>query len=185
MWYLWCGADSPLFGKNKITTFERYFINDKNTHKEIKNTYYELRDNPKVCDNILNEFGLDPKISHIINGHVPVIVKRGENPIKAEGKLFVIDGGFSKAYHEKTGIAGYTLIFNSYGLILVSHEAFKSTKQAIEFEKDIHSSTVALHYSKGRILVSDTDIGRRLKSQIKDLENLLKAYYSGDINEKS
>lgn len=185
MWYLWCGADSPLFGKNKITTFERYFINDKNTHKEIKNTYYELRDNPKLCDNILNEFGLDPKISHIINGHVPVIVKRGENPIKAEGKLFVIDGGFSKAYHEKTGIAGYTLIFNSYGLILVSHEAFKSTKQAIEFEKDIHSSTVALHYSKGRILVSDTDIGRRLKSQIKDLENLLKAYYSGDINEKS
>lgn len=184
MWYLWCGEDSPLFGKSRITTFERYFLNDEKICNEPKNVYYKLRNDPQVCGEILKEFGINPESGHIINGHVPVIAKEGESPIKAGGKLYVIDGGFSKAYHDKTGIAGYTLIFNSYGLILVSHEAFQSTQQAIEFEKDIHSSTVALQYSNGRILVADTDIGKQLKSQINDLERLLRAYYNGDIQEK-
>ena len=132
---------------------------------------------------VLSEFGLDPEKSHIINGHVPVKVSKGESPIKANGKLFVIDGGFAKAYQKVTGIAGYTLIYNSHGLLLVSHEPFESMEIAIEQEKDIHSSTVALQYSNERIRVVDTDIGKDIKKTISDLENLLYAYQTGILKE--
>ena len=184
IWYLWCGADSPLFGKRKMTTFERYFVDDKESHKEEKNSYYLLENDESVCDMILQEFGLDPKGSHIINGHVPVKVKKGESPIKANGKLFVIDGGFSRAYQKETGIAGYTLIYNSHGLILVSHEPFTSTEQAIKEESDILSSTVALQYSQSRIRVRDTDTGNMLRQSIAELEKLLYAYRTGMIKEQ-
>jgi len=184
LWYLWTGPNSPLFGKNKMTTFERYFIDEVETHIEIKNYYYKYRDNEKVCNSIFGQFGLDPKESHIINGHVPVETLKGESPIKARGKLLVIDGGLSRAYQGKTGIAGYTLIFNSYGLLLVSHEPFESTQKAIKEEKDILSSTVVLEQTVVRKRVGDTDIGCSLKLQIKDLEMLLAAYRKGLIKEQ-
>lgn len=183
-WYLWCGEDSPLFGKKKMTTFERYFIDDKAAHDEIKNPYYNLRNDESVCESILADFGLVPKKSHIINGHVPVKVKKGESPIKANGRLIVIDGGFAKAYQKETGIAGYTLIYNSHGLLLVSHEPFESTENAILEERDIFSSKVALQYSKERIRVRDTDIGKNIQKRIDDLQKLLFAYRSGIIKEK-
>lgn len=183
MWYLWCGENSPLFGKDAMTTFERYFVEDKSTHVENKSPYYERRDEENVCRAILENFGLNPDKSHIINGHVPVKVKKGESPIKANGKLFVIDGGFAKAYQKETGIAGYTLIYNSHGLVLVSHEPFESREKAIEEEKDIHSSTVALQYSQARIMVSNTDIGAELKKNISELDKLVSAYRSGLIKE--
>ena len=173
IWYLWCGADSPLFGKKKMTTFERYFVDDKTSHEEVKNPYYNLRNDESVCETILSDFGLMPKTSHIINGHVPVKVKKGESPIKANGRLIVIDGGFAKAYQKETGIAGYTLIYNSHGLLLVSHEPFESTENAILQERDIFSSKVALQYSKERIRVKDTDIGKNIQRRINDLEKLL------------
>ncbi|MEA4973222.1 MAG: fructose-1,6-bisphosphatase [Candidatus Metalachnospira sp.] len=183
MWYLWCGENSPLFGKDAMTTFERYFIEDTQTHKENKSPYYEKRNDENVCREILKNFGLNPDKSHIINGHVPVKVRKGESPIKANGKLFVIDGGFAKAYQKETGIAGYTLIYNSHGLVLVSHEPFESTEKAIAEEKDIHSSTVALQYSQARIMVSNTDIGAELKKNISELEKLVYAYRNGLIKE--
>lgn len=166
-----------------MTTFERYFIENTDTHIEIKSPYYEKRNDEKVCMNILKNFGLDPYKSHIINGHVPVKVRKGESPIKANGRLFVIDGGFAKAYQKETGIAGYTLIYNSHGLVLVSHEPFESMEKAIAEEKDIHSSTVALQYSQARIRVSTTDIGREIKKNIAELEKLMDAYRSGLIKE--
>ncbi len=184
IWYLWCGADSPLFGKKKMTTFERYFIDDKEAHKEEKNPYYHMENQREICGMILEEFGLDPAGSHIINGHVPVKVKKGESPIKADGRLFVIDGGFSRAYQKETGIAGYTLIFNSHGLILVSHEPFTSTEEAIRNETDIISSTVALQYSQSRLLVKDTDTGKMLRQSIAELEKLLYTYRTGMIKEQ-
>ncbi|GLC29218.1 fructose-1,6-bisphosphatase [Clostridium omnivorum] len=184
MWYLWTGPNSPLFGKNRMTTFERYFINDVESHNETKNPYYKFRDDEKTCNKILEEFGLSSDISHIVNGHVPVKSKKGESPIKANGKLLVIDGGFSRAYQGQTGIAGYTLIYNSYGLLLVSHEPFESTQKAIEEETDILSTTVVLEQVVERKRVGDTDIGEELKSQIKDLEALLAAYRKGLIKEQ-
>lgn len=184
IWYLWCGYNSPLFGKDKMTTFERYFVNDKITHKEIKNPYYKYRDDETICNNILTEFELNPTDSHIINGHVPVKTKQGESPIKANGKLLVIDGGFSKAYQPETGIAGYTLIYNSYGLLLASHAPFESTQKAIDEGVDILSSTIVLEKSTNRIRVTDTDIGLDIKEQIKDLELLLTAYRKGLIKEQ-
>lgn len=183
MWYLWCGPDSPEFGKHKMTTFERYFINDKVTHKEDRNPYYKYRDDINLCNNIFKEFDLDPAISHIINGHIPVKTKEGESPIKANGRLLVIDGGFCRAYQPQTGIAGYTLIYNSYGLLLTSHEPFESIRKAIEEEQDILSSTIILEHALTRKRVADTDIGRELKKQIKDLEMLLVAYRKGLIKE--
>ncbi len=183
IWYLWCGENSPLFGKDAMTTFERYFVDDTSTHKENKSPYYERRNDEKVCRGILDNFGLDPDKSHIINGHVPVQVRKGESPIKANGKLFVIDGGFAKAYQKETGIAGYTLIYNSHGLVLVSHEPFESREKAIAEEKDIHSSTVALQYSQARIRVISTDIGKEIKKNIEELEKLMDAYRSGLIKE--
>lgn len=182
-WYLWTGPDSPLFGKDKMTTFERYFIDDKEAHVEKKNPYFKLEDSEKMCKIIFKEFGLNPDCSHIINGHVPVKLKKGESPIRANGKLLVIDGGFSRAYQGTTGIAGYTLIFNSYGLILVSHDPFESTQKAIEEEKDIHSTTIVLEKEVDRKRVRDTDNGEELESQILELEKLLDAYRKGFIKE--
>ncbi len=184
MWYQWTGTNSSLFGKDKMTTFERYFIDDKNTHKETKNTYYKLRDDENMCNNVLKEFGLDIENSHIINGHIPVERKKGESPIKANGKLLVIDGGFSKAYQGKTGMAGYTLIYNSFGLQLISHEPFKSTESAIKEESDILSSTMVLERVVKRKRVEDTDVGQELMTRIKDLKVLLSAYRKGLIKEK-
>lgn len=184
MWYLWTGPYSPLFGKNKMTTFEQYFVEEKETHYEKKDYYFDFRDNEDVCNTILREFGLDPKKSHIVNGHVPVEEKNGESPIKANGKLLVIDGGFSRAYQQKTGIAGYTLIYNSFGLLLVSHQPFESTEMAIKEETDILSSTIVLEQVGDRKTVGDTDIGTTLKQQISDLTMLLNAYRKGLIKEK-
>ncbi|MPM88296.1 Fructose-1,6-bisphosphatase class 3 [bioreactor metagenome] len=183
-WYLWTGPDSPLFGKDKMTTFERYFIDDKETHVEKKSPYFKLEDSEKMCRMIFEEFGLNPEVSHIINGHMPVKLKSGESPIRANGKLLVIDGGFSRAYQKATGIAGYTLIYNSYGLLLVSHDPFESTQVAIEEEKDIHSTTMVLEKEVERKRVRDTDDGEKLIAQIKDLEMLLDAYRIGLIKEQ-
>ncbi len=185
IWYLWTGPLSPLFGKEKMTTFERYFIEEKSVHTENKNYYYEQINDEKVCQMILEEFGLNPVKSHIINGHVPVITKKGENPIKANGKLLVIDGGFSRAYQEKTGIAGYTLINNSYGLSLVSHSPFENTEKAISEEKDIVSTTMVVENEVSRKRVGETDIGKDLKASIHDLEMLIDAYRKGRIKENS
>lgn len=184
LWYLWCGPNSPLFGKDQMTTFERYFINDKKTHTEIKNPYFTLRNDASICSKILTEFNLDPHDSHIINGHVPVKTTKGESPIKADGKLLVIDGGFSKAYQPQTGIAGYTLIYNSLGLMLASHEPFESINKAISEEKDILSTTIVLEENSKRITVSHSDIGKELHDQIDDLKMLLTAYRKGIIKEK-
>ena len=184
LWYLWTGPKSPLFGKTKMTTFERYFINEKASHKEQKNPYYKFREDEAVCDMILTEFDMNPTISHIINGHVPVKTMEGESPIKGNGKIIVIDGGFSKAYHSKTGIAGYTLISNSYGLALASHEAFSTTQKAIEEEKDIISQTTVVEKVAYRKRVLNTDVGVALQSQIQDLKLLLKAFRQGIIKEK-
>ncbi len=184
LWYLWCGPDSPLFGKKTVKTFERYFIDDKEAHFEEKNPYYNYRDSEEMCIKILEEFGLDPLNSHIINGHVPVLTRKGESPIKANGKLLVIDGGLSKEYHKQTGIAGYTLIYNSRGLLLASHEPFQSTAKAIEEEIDILSTTIVLEYNAARKTVGDTDIGQDLIKQIDDLKRLLTAYRKGLIKEQ-
>lgn len=184
MWYIWLHPDSPLFGKDKMATFERYFLAEKETHKEQKNPYYYLLENEKVMDNILEEFGLSGESAHIINGHVPVKSKDGESPIKCGGKVLVIDGGFAKAYQKETGLAGYTLIYNSYGLILAAHEPFESLEAAIEKESDIHSDTFLIKRTAQRKLVESTDTGKELKEQIADLEQLLSAYRSGKIVEK-
>lgn len=181
--YLWCGPDSPLFDKSKMATFERYFINDKETHVEAKGYYFKLRDNEQVIDHILDEFGVTGPNRHIINGHVPVRTTKGENPIKANGKLMVIDGGFSKAYHNETGIAGYTLVYHSRGFQLVQHEPFTSTNDAILRGTDIKSTIQIVEMSNRRMLVADTDIGIELRKQIADLEELLFAYRHGFIKE--
>ncbi|MCF8366861.1 MAG: fructose-1,6-bisphosphatase [Bacteroidales bacterium] len=184
IWYLWCGPKSPLFGKTKMATFERYFISEKETHNEGKNPYFKLNNDENILNLIFEEFGLNPAEAHLINGHVPVKVKKGESPIKANGKLLVIDGGMSKAYQSVTGIAGYTLIYNSYGLVLVAHEAFKSTHSAIEDESDILSNVTYLAQNPQRKTVEDTDGGKQLRQQIDDLEMLLAAYRKGLIKEK-
>lgn len=182
--YLWCGPDSPLFDKSKMATFERYFIADKETHVEEKGYYFKLRDDEKVIDHILDAFGVVGSNRHIINGHVPVRTLKGENPIKANGKLMVIDGGFSKAYHNETGIAGYTLVYHSRGFQLVQHEPFTSAEDAIQRGTDIKSTTQIVEMSNRRMLVADTDIGVELRKQIDDLEELLYAYRHGYIKEK-
>ncbi len=184
MWYLWSGPQSPLFGKEKMTTFERYFIADRATHAEKRNAYFDLRDQADIAAKILEEFGLNPETAHIINGHVPVKVKKGESPVKAGGKLLVIDGGFSKAYQQVTGIAGYTLVFNSHGLLLAAHRPFESTQKAIEEELDIESDTVILETRRARLWIKDTDEGRKIQQQIEALQLLLKSYRAGLIKEE-
>ena len=183
MWYLWSGAQSPLFGKEKMATFERYLIRNPESHTEMMNPYYDYRTDQNVLEKILSEFGLDPKTGHVVNGHVPVKVSRGENPLKAGGKLIVIDGGFSKAYQSKTGIAGYTLIFNSYGLLLASHEPFESIQKAIREEQDIRSETRVVEKKLNRIRVQDTDDGKMIQKKIRELKSLLEAYRTGLIKE--
>lgn len=184
LWYIWAGPNSPLFGKDKMSTFERYFIAEKETHKEKKNAYYRLLEDKDVVDSMLLEFGLDPEEGHIINGHVPVHQSDGESPIKCDGKVIVIDGGFSKAYRKVTGIAGYTLIYNSYGLILSAHEPFTSAEAAVSQETDIVSNRVSVRYTSRRCLVGDTDNGKALKERIAELMQLLDAYRRGIIKEK-
>ncbi len=184
IWYIWEGPNSPVFGKDKMATFERYFIEEKETHTETKNSYYKLLDNEDIINKILSEFGLDSKHSHIVNGHVPVELKKGESPIKCGGKLLIIDGGFSKAYQGKTGIAGYTLVANSQGMRMVAHEPFESVESAIMHETDIFSDSVILETSNSRISVADTDGGAEIKETIHQLEVLLQAYRDGTIIER-
>ena len=185
MLYLWQGAHSPLYNKDKMTTFERYFIADEALWKERKGAYYELANRRDICEHILREFGLDPETGRIINGHIPVRTIKGETPIRAEGKRFVIDGGFSKPYQEKTGIAGYTLIYNSHGIQLVEHESFESREQAILSGSDIHNRTLLEDFSRHRIRVRNTDRGKELQQQVSNLQHLLAAYQTGIIKEKS
>lgn len=181
--YLWCGTDSPLFDKSKMATFERYFIKEKETHAEEKGNYFKLRDNEEVVDHILDAFGVSGPNRHIINGHVPVRAAKGENPIKAGGKLMVIDGGFSRAYHNETGIAGYTLVYHSRGFQLVQHEPFTSAEDAIKRGTDIVSTIQIVEMSNHRMRVADTDKGEELRRQVGDLEELLYAYRHGYIKE--
>ena len=181
MWYIWSNENSPVYGKEKMATFERYFIADKEVQIERKDHYYRLIEKEEVVNNILKEFNVDVEKGHIINGHMPVHVKEGESPVKCNGKVMIIDGGFSKAYRGTTGIAGYTLIYNSRGLRLVSHETFTSTEDVIE---NVHSDTVIREISAQREKVGDTETGRQLKEQISDLEKLLHAYRTGQILEK-
>ncbi len=185
VWYLWCGKNSPAFDKSKMATFERYFLTDKETHREIKGHYYELRDREDICDMIMDEFGVEGEHRHIINGHVPVKAVKGEKPIKANGKLMVIDGGFSKAYQPETGIAGYTLVYHSRGFELVQHEPFTSTQKAIEEGIDIKSTTQIVELSSKRMMVKDTDKGKELMVQINDLKKLLLAYQNGLMKERA
>ena len=182
--YLWCGKDSPLFDKSKMATFERYFLKDKAIYKEEKGNYFKLRDSEEICDRILDAFEVKGQNRHIINGHVPVHASKGENPIKAGGKLMVIDGGFSEAYHSETGIAGYTLVYHSRGFQLVQHEPFTSTQDAIVREIDIKSTTQIIEMSAHRMLVADTDKGEELKAQVADLKELLYAYRHGILKER-
>lgn len=184
MWYLWCGKDSPLFDKSAMTTFERYFIADKETHHEEKGYYFIFRNKRETCEMILKEFGLEGADTHIINGHVPVKAIKGEQPMRAGGKLLVIDGGFSRAYQSSTGIAGYTLIYNSHGIQLVQHEPFDSTKEAVEKGSDIQSVTVIKEFTSHRMLVKDTDNGSLLSEQVEDLKKLLSAFRLGLIKSK-
>ena len=182
--YLWCGKDSPLFDKSKMATFERYFLSDKDTYKEEKGNYFKLRDSAEICDRILDAFEVKGENRHIINGHVPVHASKGENPIKAGGRLMVIDGGFSEAYHSETGIAGYTLVYHSRGFQLVQHEPFTSARDAIVRETDIKSTTQIVEMSSHRMLVADTDKGEELRTQVADLKKLLYAYRHGILKEK-
>ena len=184
MLYLWCGYGSPLYHKDKMSTFERYFIGVPELEYERKGAYYTLADRREVCEMILREFGLDPEDGRIINGHIPVRTIKGETPMRADGKRFVIDGGFSKPYQEKTGISGYTLIYNSHGIQLVEHEKFESREQAALSGLDIHSRVQLEDFTHQRILVSDTDRGRELTRQVDDLKHLLQAYQRGFIKER-
>ena len=183
MWFIWENKNSPVFGKEKMTTFERYFVTDKSTHYEPKNPYYTLLEKEEIVNKILAEFGLSGGEAHIINGHIPIEAKNGESPVKCNGKLLIIDGGFSKAYQPKTGIAGYTLIYNSYGLVLAAHEPFESVEKAVNEGTDIVSHTILVQHVRSRKTVADTDNGKLMKENIKDLEELLAAYREGTIVE--
>ncbi|MCF0220012.1 MAG: fructose-1,6-bisphosphatase [Muribaculaceae bacterium] len=184
-WYLWCGPDSPLFDKHAMTTFERYFIADKKTHEERKGWYYVLRNNEDVCDRILDAFGVTGEFRHIINGHVPVKVGKGEEPIRANGKMMVIDGGFSKAYHNTTSIAGYTLVYHSRGFELVQHQPFTSIDACVRNGLDIAGTTQLVEMTTSRQTVRDTDKGVELQGQIEELRQLLFAYIHGIIKERT
>ena len=184
LWYLWCGAVSPIYGRSAMTTFERLYIADPATHAEIKNPYYRLINDPANVERILAEFGLTAPNSHIVNGHVPVRAIEGEKPVKGGGKLIVIDGGFCSAYHQKTGIAGYTLVYNSHGMTLRTHQPFESIEKAIHEDEDIESSSERIYTAPRRILIGDTDEGQLKRTEIDDLEALTEAYGNGLIREK-
>ncbi len=181
MWYLWISPESPFFGKSKMATFESYFVKDKEMSREQKNPYYTLTNKEEICNKILKEFGLNENESHIVNGHVPVKAKEGESPIRGNGKLLVIDGGFAKSYHKKTGNAGYVLTYNSNGLLLSQNKPFESVEDAVKEEKDIISEIVVKKKGIVRKTVNDTDIGSTLKAEIRDLEELLKYYETGEL----
>jgi len=183
MLYLWEGANSPLYNKDKMTTFERYFLPKGEAWEEHKGAYFTLADDEKICEKILEEFGLDPKTGRIVNGHVPVRTIKGETPMRANGKRFVIDGGFSKPYQEKTGIAGYTLIYNSHGIQLVEHESFESREQAVQSGSDIQNRLLLQDFSGQRIRIKDTDKGKELLEQIEALEQLLEKYRDGSFRQ--
>ena len=183
MWFLWLSPESPFFGKDKMATFESYFVKDAKAHKENKNPYYTLSEDEKYCNKILKEFGLEDEDSRIVNGHIPVKVKDGESPIKANGKLLIIDGGFAKSFREKTGNAGYVLTYNSNGLLLSQTKPFESVSKAIIEEKDIISEIIVKKNGVARKTVGDTDIGTKLKGEIEDLMELLNAYKNGEIKE--
>ena len=183
LWFLWCGRNSPLFGRDHIATFERLLLEDEGTWKEEKNAYYHIYDDPAYCDKILDEFGLHGKFCHIVNGHVPVKAKAGEGPIKAGGKLIVIDGGFCRAYQSYTGIAGYTMFFSSHGIRIAAHQPFGSRDEAIRLGKDITSTTILSENLPDRLYVGETDTGRALKNKISELQALLAAYRMGIIPE--
>ena len=185
LWYLWCGPKSPIYGRSKMATFEHLLVGVPEVCIEKKDPYYDHTDSAAVFGQILTQFGLDPQSSHVINGHVPVLAKKGEQPIKAGGRLIVIDGGFCRAYHEKTGIAGYTLVYSSRGLSLRSHEPFESTQKAIRENRDILSTVSIFETSAERILIEDTDEGARYQARIRDLEALLDAYRAGLIQERA
>ena len=180
-YYLWQGPNSSLFGKNTMKTFERLFVEDKSTHNEDRNSYYTYNISPEYCDKIFQEFGMDKATARIVNGHVPVKVGKGESPVKADGKMIIIDGGLSKAYQKVTDIAGYTLIYNSHGLLLAEHQPFVSAKTAIEEDIDLISEVQIVYNPKERIRVSETDIGKRLMEDIDDLKDLLLMYQDGLI----
>jgi fructose-1,6-bisphosphatase-3 len=184
IWYIWTAPYSPLYGREKMATFERYFLDDEDMKTEPKNAYYTLINKPEIADKILADFGLSGPGTHIINGHVPVHRMRGESPVKCEGKVIVIDGGFSQAYRSRTGIAGYTLIYNSYGLTLTAHEPFVSAEKAIRDEIDIVSKREAVEYADKRLLVADTDKGIRMRQRVEDIKELIQAYQSGEIAER-
>ena len=184
LWYLWCGRNSPLFGRDKISTFERYFVAEPALWKEEKDPYSRHIQHADLCDKILREFGLEPSSSHIINGHVPVKAIQGESPIKADGRLIVIDGGFCKAYHATTGIAGYTLIYSSHGLRLIAHESFGGIQSAIQENKDILTTTTIFETTRHRLMVKDMDKGAEIQEKIDRLKMLLRAYRVGIISPK-
>ncbi|NLJ89718.1 MAG: fructose-1,6-bisphosphatase [Clostridiales bacterium] len=184
IWYLWCGEKSPLFGKKAMKTFERYYIDDKESHIEEKNAYYHLREDEDIAIKILKEFGINPETGHIINGHTPVKERKGENPVKANGRLIVIDGGYSPTYQDTTGLGGYTLLYNSYGLKLCVHEPFTSKEDAINNETDIVSTRRVVDLELERAKIKDTDKGKKLMQESYELKCLLKAYRSGKIKEK-
>ena len=185
MWYIWSSENSPVYGKAKMATFERYLLSDASLQEERKDFYYKLIEKEEICDKIIEEFGLDPKTAHVINGHMPVKSKAGENPVKGGGKLMIIDGGFSKAYQPTTGIAGYTLVYNSYGLRLVTHEPFESFEKSVADETDIRSDFTMVKEFERRQKVADTDVGKSMRESIGDLEMLLEAYRQGIIRERT
>lgn len=184
LYYIWANPNSPVFGKSKMATFEAYFIDDKAARKELKNKYYDLVDDEATVDKILEEFGLDSRYSHIINGHVPVEQKNGENPVKCGGKLMIIDGGFSKAYQGKTGIAGYTLVYSSHGMRIAAHTPFESKEAAIREETDVYSDNILVETPNFRLRVAETDTGYVIRDSIAQLEDLLRAYRNGSLSEK-
>lgn len=184
MWYAWTAPYSPIFGRSKMATFERYFLKDTDTHEEKKNAYYEHLDTPDLAEKILAEFGLCGENAHIINGHVPIQRIAGESPVKCNGKLIIIDGGFSSTYRSKTGIAGYTLTYNSYGLTLSAHQPFKSVEDAVVGNNDLESKKEVVEVAEHRILVGDTDAGKRMMERIEDLKELIQAYQTGLISER-
>ena len=185
MWYLWCGPQSPLFGRARMTTFERYFVADKKTHEEPKGPYYALRDSEAFCRKVLATFGGDPDNGHIINGHTPVQLRKGERPLLANGKMIVIDGGMSEAYQPVTGIAGYTLIGNSHELVLATHDVFRSAEEMIRQGKDVTPRTERIATFPHRLMISDTDTGAMLHGQLEDLQKLIDAYRQGILVENA
>ena len=183
LWFLWAGRNSPIFGRDRMTTFERRLIKDESAWTEPKNPYYTLYQDPKVCDFILKEFGLEGPHCHIINGHVPVKVKKGESPIKGDGKLIVIDGGFCKAYQPTSGIAGYTLVYNSHGYRMIAHQPFAGREKAIRENYDIAGAIHIFERLETRQKIAETDVGFQLQEQINDLQELLEAYKAGAVTE--